>query len=150
MQEALTLSRECDALSAVRDSADLVHLEPNVAITRPAADAVGCLRHVDVHDTRVVDRAVAHDAHLLTGTDVDRTRGARLGGVVAAEVAGGDVRDRGLRVEVVRLTDVHPCRCRRAVDDERGEGVCTQKEVSIEYFNSEAVAKTNSEQQLGR
>lgn len=75
----------------------------------------------------MVDRAVAHDAHLLASADVDGRRGAWLGGVVAAEVWGGDVRDGCLGVEVVGLADVHPCRCRCAVDNEGREGVCVKE-----------------------
>ena len=72
----------------------------------------------------MVDGTVTHDTHLLTSGDLDGRRGSGLSRVVAAEVGAGDVRDGGLSVEVVRLSDVDPCRSRGAVNDERGERVC--------------------------
>lgn len=118
------LGGERDRAPAVRLGRDLVHLEPHLAVAREAADVPGRLRHVDVHDTGVVDRAVGHDAEGAARGDGGRLgRRARLR-VVAAEVRGGDIGDGSLAVEVVRLPDVHPIWGRRAVYDERGEGVC--------------------------
>ena len=122
----LILSRPRDGLAAVSDCRNLVNLEPDVPRAVPARD-VGTARrlgHVDVDDARVVDRAVGHDAHLGAGGDGDRLRGGVRRRVVAAEVGRGDVGDGRLGVEVVRLADVDPRRRRRAVHDERGEGVC--------------------------
>lgn len=126
-----TLSREGDARATVRDCGDLVDLEPDITVARPAVNVPGGLRHVHVDDARVVDRPVAHDAHFRAGSHGRRRRRARLRRVVAAEVGARDVRDGCLGVEVVRLAHVHPLRCRRAVDDERGECVCQRVSLNI-------------------
>ena len=121
------LRGERDALPAVGDRRDLVDLEPHGAVAREAVDVRGRLRHVHVHDARVVDRAVGHDAELLARGDGDRLSGRVRLRVVATEVGRGHVRNRRLAVEVVRLADVHPRWCRRAVHDERGECVCEER-----------------------
>ena len=82
-----------DALPAVRDGRDLVHLEPDGAVAGPVRDvgARGGARHVHVHDARVVDRLVARDAELRAGGDGDGLCGRGALGVVAAEVGALDV-----------------------------------------------------------
>ena len=135
---------ERDTLPAVGHRRDLVHLEPHVAVAGEAVDVTGGLGHVHVYDTGVVDRAIGHDAQRLTGLDGDRLRGRVRLGVVAAEVWGGDVRNGGLGVVVVRLADVDPSRGRGAVHDEGGEGVCACQ--SGKYRPSGIGGATNSGQ----
>lgn len=132
-----TFSREGNARATVRDCGNLVDLEPNIAVARPAVNVPRGFRHVHVDDARVVDRAVAHDAHLRAGSHCRRRRRARLRRVVAAEVGARDVRDRCLGVEVVRLAHVHPLRCRRAIDDERGECVCQRVSLYVSLCEQE-------------
>ena len=117
------LSGEGDATTTVGHRGDLVHLEPHVAVAREVRDVARSLRHVHVHDTGVVDRAVGHDAELGACLDGDRLRGRVRLRVVAPEVGRGHIGDRGLGVEVVCLPDVHPRGRRRAPYDEGREGV---------------------------
>lgn len=133
LKETHTLRREGDALSTIRDSRNLINLEPDCTISRPSIDIRRCLRHVHVHDTRMVDGAVAHDTELRSSCDRNRCSGVRSVGlrVVATEVSGGDIGDGGLGVEVVGFADVHPGGGRGAADDERGEGVCARKRDSV-------------------
>ena len=117
--------RERDARSAVRDGRDLVHLEPDGAVAGPARDVGACggARHVHVHDARVVDRAVAHDAHLLASFDGSCRRSAWLSRIIAADIRTRDVRHWRLCVKVVRHAHIHPLWGSRAIDDERAESV---------------------------
>ena len=118
-----TLSRESDALSAICDSRDLVDFEPHVPVSGPSVNRVGRLGHVNVDDTRVVDRAITHDSHLLTSSHVDSRGSSRLSGVVAADVRRSHIGDGSLGVVVVGLANIDPSRCGRSVDDERWERV---------------------------
>lgn len=91
------MCRERDGLSNVGDSRDLVDLEPNISIASPGGDclAARCLCHVDVDDTGVVDRVIAHDADLRASSDGDRGGGGVGRRVVATEVRAVDVGDLG-------------------------------------------------------
>lgn len=89
------LSGESDRLSTVGNSGDLVDLEPDITITSPGGDfcTAGSLGHVDVDDTGVVDRVVAHDTDLLASADGDRGGGGVGRRVVATEVGASDIGD---------------------------------------------------------
>ena len=87
------LGGEGNATTTVGNRGDLVHLEPHVAVAREVRDVTWRLRHVHVHDARVVDRLVARDAELRAGGDGDGLCGRGALGVVAAEVGGLDVGD---------------------------------------------------------
>ena len=126
-----TFSRESDTRSAVGYSGDLVNFEPDSAIASERVYVTGSLGHVDVDDTRMIDRAIAHDAKWRTSSDGDRLSGSLSLGIIASQVKRCYVRDRGLGVVVVRPTDVHPLRSGYATDNERRECVCVEQGVKV-------------------
>lgn len=73
--------------------------------------------------TGMINRLIASDPELGASGDADSCRGRVSLRIIAAEVRAGDIRDWRLRVIVVRLTDVDPCRSGDAVHDQRREGV---------------------------
>ena len=114
----LTLGRERNTLTAVCHSSDLIHFKPDVArAAGKVVDTVGRLRHVHIYDTRVVNRAVAHDSHLLSCSNIDGRSSAGLLTVIARHVRGINIRDGCLGFVIVGEAYVDPLGSHLAVND---------------------------------
>lgn len=96
------LCGEANAAAAVSDGRNFIYFKPDGAIAGPSCciGVRGYLRHVDVHNTWMIDRAGAanHEANLLTGCD--RQGGSRRvrRGVVAAQIRRCNIGNLCLRV----------------------------------------------------
>lgn len=72
-----TLSGETDAGAAIRDSGNLIDLEPNGTVSGPSVNIAWRLGHIDVNDARVVHGTITQKTELRAR----RNFGCRSGGL---------------------------------------------------------------------